>query len=100
MNWELIFKLGIGILGVITATLVFISKRKESRENKLEAKAREAGLAANPERCLRHEERMTKIETLAVGNLNTAAANFGAVKDRLDVIGDDVKTLIKLHLKG
>ena len=100
MNWELIFKLGIGILGVATAVLVLIAKRKESKVRKAEAIAQEAGLAANPTRCLKHEERMSVMEEKALGALNTVNEHFSGMEKRLDIIGGDVKALLNVHIKS
>lgn len=92
VNWDLILKLGIGLVTLVTATVVAIHKIRE-------AKAQKAGLAANPERCLKHEERMSIIEEKALGVLSTANMHFSGIEKQLGSIGDDVKTLLKIHLE-
>lgn len=96
MNWELIFKLAIGLLGLATAAVVAVNRVKIAKQRKLEDLAQANGLAANPTRCLKHEERMGDIESKAAG----AAAQYEGLTRQIDGVASDVKTLIELHLKG
>lgn len=99
MNWDLIIKLGIGIVGLVTATVVARHQFKEAKAKKAEAAAQEAGLAANPTRCLRHEERMSVIEEKAISAMKVTNEHFDGIEKRLEIIGSDVKTLLTVHIK-
>lgn len=96
MNWELIFKLAIGILGLATAAVVAVNRINASKQRRLEEAAQASGLSANPTRCLKHEERMGDIESKPAG----AAAQYTGLTRQIDGVASDVKTLIALHLKG
>ena len=92
MNWDLIIKLGIGLITLATAAIVAIHKIKE-------AKAQRAGLAANPERCLKHEERMSVIEQKALTAIEVSNVHFSGIREKLTDIDGNVKTLLNIHLK-
>jgi hypothetical protein len=99
MNWELIFKLAVGVIGLGTAAVVAINQVSASKHKKLEAAAQAAGLSANPARCMKHEDRMSAIESVASGVASGASARFDGLERQLDGVASDVKSLISLHLR-
>jgi fumarate hydratase class II len=99
MNWELIFKLAIGVLGIGTAIIVGINQVRAYKHKRAEQLAQDKGLSANPTRCLQHEERMGKNESIVSGVVGTMTARFDGMSKQLDGVATDVRTLINLHLK-
>lgn len=90
MNWELIFKLAVGVLGLVTAVIVAIQKFKEAKARKV------SKLQPNPKRCIEEAERITALE----GQNKVWTTRFDHVDKSLADIKGDLKTLTDLHLKN
>ena len=93
MSLKLIIDIAIGVLSLATAIVVFAARRKEGAARKL-------GLAANPRRCLQHEERMTAIETRAAGASGSQTSRLDGLSKQIELVGEDVQHLIRMHMKG
>jgi len=89
MNWELIFKLAVSVLGLGTGVVVLIAKIKESKARKVNK------LEPNPKRCAEAFDRLINLE----GQNKVWLTRFDAVDDSLDDIKGSIKTLTDLHLK-
>lgn len=90
MNWELIFKLAISVLGLGTGVVVLVAKIKESK-----AKKKDPSWKPNPLRCQEERDRVTALE----GQNKVWLTRFDAIDDNLVDIKVGLKTLTDLHLK-
>jgi hypothetical protein len=79
----------LGVIGLLTATIVTIKQIKEIKARK------DTGLRPNPERCKEHADRILSLETKESGH----SKEIGMVQASIDMVGRDVKTLIDMHLK-
>ena len=57
--------------------------------------ASRAGLKGNPTRCINHEDR---IKNLEICNAKIES-KLASIDEKVDTVSDDLKSLIKLHLK-
>lgn len=90
MNWELIFKLAIAVLGLGTAIVVLLQKLKEVKARKVNK------LEGNPKRCIIEAERITALE----GQNKVWLTRFDNIDHSLDEVKGSIKTLTDLHLKN
>jgi hypothetical protein len=58
-------------------------------------KAKKAGLAANPTRCIDHDHRIVALEVC----MGETKAKLDGIDKKVDDVSEDVKTLITMHLK-
>lgn len=79
-----------GVLGLLTATVVLLQKIKEAK-----AKKKDPSWKPNPIRCQEERDRVTALE----GQNKVWTARFDAVDDSLDDIKAGLKTLTDLHLR-
>ena len=93
MSIREIIELSIGVIALATAIVVFVARRKELAAKKL-------GLAGNPKRCIQHEDRMSAIETKAAAEDGFTRARLDGLSKQIELVGDDVQHLIRLHMKA
>lgn len=91
MNWELIFKLGIGILGLATAVVVAVARIKEYRAKKADPEWK-----PNPKRCEEMRDRVIVLEE----RKKLWEARFDHVDEGLETLQAGLTALTNLHLKG
>lgn len=90
MNWELIFKLAVGVLALGTAVVTLLQRLKESKARKTNK------LEGNPKRCILEAERITSLE----GQNKVWLTRFDNIDQSLNEVKGSIKTLTDLHLKN
>jgi hypothetical protein len=87
MNWELAGKIASAIVVVGGVVFMVFRALKERR-------AQAGGLKKNPTRCIEAEKRIVAVELCQA----KTEVELRSIKEKIEGVGADVKTLIDLHL--